>query len=199
MRRNDERRTALADAAIDVLAAEGARGLTFRAVDARAGVPAGTASNYFANRDALLAAAGTRVFTRLAPDPDAVERALAAPRDQALVARFLREIVDRATADRAGHLALLELRLESTRKPELGASFTATMSAALRENIAFHLDAGLPGDRAAVELLYAAMTGLIVEHLTLPEFFPRETVDRLVDLLVDRVARVPGRGRGLSG
>ncbi|MEE2048187.1 TetR/AcrR family transcriptional regulator, partial [Nocardiopsis tropica] len=41
MRQNPERRRALLDAAIDVLAEEGARGLTFRAVDARAEVPTG--------------------------------------------------------------------------------------------------------------------------------------------------------------
>lgn len=61
VRRNDERRAALLDAAIEVLAREGARGLTFRAVDAEAGVPAGTASNYFANRDDLLTRVGPRV------------------------------------------------------------------------------------------------------------------------------------------
>ncbi len=43
--RNPERRRALVDAAIEVLADEGARGLTFRAVDARATVPAGPAAN----------------------------------------------------------------------------------------------------------------------------------------------------------
>lgn len=54
MRQNLARRAALVDAAIEVLAREGARGLTFRAVDAEARVPNGTASNYFANRDDLL-------------------------------------------------------------------------------------------------------------------------------------------------
>ena len=56
MVRNDERRSALADAGIRVLADEGARGLTHRAVDAAAGTPRGTASNYFPSRDELIAA-----------------------------------------------------------------------------------------------------------------------------------------------
>jgi DNA-binding transcriptional regulator YbjK len=42
------RRAALVEAAIEVLARDGARGLT------EAGVPGGTASNYFASRDELL-------------------------------------------------------------------------------------------------------------------------------------------------
>ncbi|RLK55353.1 TetR/AcrR family transcriptional regulator [Actinokineospora cianjurensis] len=184
---NPARRIALADAAIDVLAEEGARGLTFRAVDAKAGVPAGTTSNYFASRDALLAAAGAHVFVRLAPDPAEVEARMRLPRDRELVARFMRDILDRAVADGAGHLALLELRLESTRKPELAALFTDTMTRGLCDNIAFHLGAGLPGDRTTVELLHVVMTGLIVEHLTLPGFLGREAVAALIDALVDKV------------
>lgn len=48
------RRTLLADAALDVLADEGMRGLTHRAVDRRAAMPPGTTSAYFRTRAALL-------------------------------------------------------------------------------------------------------------------------------------------------
>ncbi|GAB3525664.1 hypothetical protein GCM10027575_61020 [Phytohabitans suffuscus] len=41
------------DAAITVLATQGVRGVTHRAVDAEAGVPQGTTSNHFRTRDAL--------------------------------------------------------------------------------------------------------------------------------------------------
>ena len=54
---NNERRAQLADAAIELLAASGVHGVTHRAVDRRAGLPAGTASNYFRSREALLVAA----------------------------------------------------------------------------------------------------------------------------------------------
>jgi len=57
----------LLDAAIEVLADDGARGLTFRAVDKKAGVPLGTASNYFANRDDMLTQAGTRFYEVIEP------------------------------------------------------------------------------------------------------------------------------------
>ena len=80
VRRNDERRGALVDAAIEVLAKEGARGLTFRAVDAEAAVPAGTASNYFTNRDHLLTQAGVRVYERLQPDEATIARQRASTR-----------------------------------------------------------------------------------------------------------------------
>ena len=55
------RRDLLCDCAISVLAAEGGRGLTHRAVDRAAGVPEGTTKNYFPSRDALLGAAADRM------------------------------------------------------------------------------------------------------------------------------------------
>src|SRR5271167_4402330 len=59
--RNTRRRNALADAALEVLGTAGIHKLSHRSVDERAGLPAGTAANYFPRRDDLLAAAATRV------------------------------------------------------------------------------------------------------------------------------------------
>ncbi|SDW48480.1 transcriptional regulator, TetR family [Arthrobacter sp. cf158] len=56
-----DRRTHLADAAIAVVATQGLKGLTHRAVDAQAGVAVGTTSNYFRSRAALVSAAVDRV------------------------------------------------------------------------------------------------------------------------------------------
>ena len=56
-----DRRALLADAAIDLLAEEGMRALTHRAVDARAGLPLGTTSAYFRTRQALLTAVVKRL------------------------------------------------------------------------------------------------------------------------------------------
>ena len=53
---NPERRTQILDAAIDILCDDGVGGLTHRQVDSRAGMPAGTTSNYFRTRQALLEA-----------------------------------------------------------------------------------------------------------------------------------------------
>ncbi|GAB2951679.1 hypothetical protein GCM10027203_64490 [Nonomuraea fastidiosa] len=74
VRKNPERRRALIDAAVEVLAREGARGLTFRAVDAGAGVPVGTASNYFSSRDDLFTQVGGRIYERLLPDEATIAR-----------------------------------------------------------------------------------------------------------------------------
>jgi AcrR family transcriptional regulator len=187
MRQNPERRAALIDAAIEVLAREGARGLTFRAVDAQAAVPTGTASNYFASRDDLMTQIGGRIYERLQPDAATIARSLQGPRDRQRVAELMHELVDRVSAFRSGHLALLELRLEATRRPGLREVLTRTIRADVEANVAYHLDSGLPGDATSVVTLYLAMNWLIVERLTLPEVFPEGEIDALVTTVVERV------------
>jgi DNA-binding transcriptional regulator YbjK len=56
-----DRFAVLTDAAIDVLADLGMRGLTHRAVDGRAGLPLGTTSAYFRTRKALIEAVVRRI------------------------------------------------------------------------------------------------------------------------------------------
>jgi AcrR family transcriptional regulator len=60
-RDGDERRRELCDAAIQVLAAHGSRGLTHGQVDRCAQVPDGTTSYYYRTRAALLRGVGKRV------------------------------------------------------------------------------------------------------------------------------------------
>ncbi|MEV6975248.1 TetR family transcriptional regulator [Kitasatospora sp. NPDC093806] len=187
MAQNPARRAALTDAAIDVLADQGARGLTFRAVDVRAGVPTGTASNYFANRDDLFDQTARHIHHRLTPDPAVLAELLRAPRDRALVTALVHDLMRRIATDRAGYLAMLELRLEATRRPELRAQLTITVREELEANIAYHLGEGLPGDRETVVVLYLAMTGLILEHLTLPEVLGADAVAGLIDTVVGRI------------
>ncbi|MBT2209927.1 TetR/AcrR family transcriptional regulator [Actinomadura sp. NEAU-AAG7] len=186
MRKNVERRAALVDAAIEVLARDGARGLTFRAVDAEAGVPVGTASNYFAKRDDLFTQAGGRIYERLQPDAATLGGMLEGPRDLARVTALLTETVDRISAFRTGYLALLELRLEATRRPGLRAVLTERVREDVEANVARHLESGMPGDATTVRLLYLTLNWLIVENLTLPEVFTEEDVRRLVADAVER-------------
>ncbi|MFI9826244.1 TetR/AcrR family transcriptional regulator [Streptomyces sp. NPDC051913] len=190
---NPERRAALVDAGVTVLAREGARGLTFRAVDAEAGVPVGTASNYFTGRDELLRQIDARLHVRLAPDPEVLAGLLARPKDRALVTAFMHDLMSRATADRTGYLALLEMRLEATRRPDLRQSYTRSVRADLEQGMEFHRAAGLPGGDETVTVLYLAMLGLLLEHLTLPGVLegvlpgvgvPEGLVERIVETVV---------------
>ncbi|MFF4353330.1 TetR/AcrR family transcriptional regulator [Streptomyces sp. NPDC001530] len=193
MARNPERRAALVDAAVGVLAREGARGLTFRAVDAEAAVPVGTASNYFSDRDDLLTQVDAHLHHRLAPDPAKLAKLLEGPKNRSLVLEFMRDLLARATRDRTGYLALFEMRLEATRRPALRASYTKSVRGDLEQGMEFHRDAGLPGGDETVTVLYLAVLGLLLEHLTLPGVLdgvlpgvavPDELLERIVTTIV---------------
>ncbi|WP_441953115.1 TetR/AcrR family transcriptional regulator [Nocardia sp. 2TAF39] len=187
MRTNPERRQALVDAAIEVLARDGARGLTFRAVDKEAAVPAGTASNYFASRDDLLTQAGGRFYERLQPSAATMAKLTEGPKSRANITELMKETAGRIEAFRTGYLALLELRLEATRRPELRAVLTERVRKDIEFNVRNHLEAGLPGDEKSVLLLYLALNWLIVDRLTLPEVFTEEQGQDLIEAAVERV------------
>lgn len=180
MVRNPQRRTALLDAAVEVLAAQGARGLTFRAVDAEAKVPIGTASNYFTGRDDLLRQAAEYVFVRLSPAPE--DYTPPAGEGLELLTAQMREVAEAARADRAGYLAMFELRLEAARRPQLREYFTERYRANLDGIIAGYATYMDPNDRLTPVLLYLAMGGLVLEDLTLPGLLADEgdLVARLV-------------------
>ncbi|MFB6581015.1 TetR/AcrR family transcriptional regulator [Streptomyces sp. NPDC056402] len=180
MRQNPQRRAALLDAAIEVLAREGSRGLTLRAVDAEAGVPIGTASNYFANRSQLLVQILHRTRERLVPDPADLE----GPLDTEVL---LTRLLERMRGERSVHIAMLELRLEGTRRPELQAELASFQGLELEANIRWHLDAALPGDRQGVVLMYLAMLGLIVDDLTAPAMLEAHPAHGLIRTMVERL------------
>jgi DNA-binding transcriptional regulator YbjK len=187
MRQNPARRGVLLDAAIEVLAREGSRGLTLRAVDNEAAVPIGTASNYFSNRDELLTQAGARVYERLLPDDDTLKEQMSGIHDHAKLIELMRETLGRVSAFGTGFLALLELRLEATRRPELRAVLTERVRADMDANVSRHQEAGLPGDATSVQLLQLALSWLILEQLTLPGILTDEERDRLVTEAVTRL------------
>jgi hypothetical protein len=92
---------------------------------------------------------------------------------------------------RTGYLALLELRLEATRRPRLRAVLTEQVRADLAANVAHHEESALPGDATAVKLLYLALNWLIVEQLTLPDVLSDAERERLVTAAVERLTTSP--------
>jgi len=185
MARNEERRAALADAGIRVLAQQGARGLTHRAVDAEAGAPRGTASNYFPTRDGLVSALVDRIGRRLTPDPTAAP-AQPGPADRALLAAYLRDVVRRLRADPHVALALFELRLEAARRADVAAALGAWRQRAFEDDLAFHRAAGLPGGPTELALFHYAIDGLMLDALTVP-LVTGMTTDAAIGELVDRI------------
>ncbi|MFI9331427.1 TetR/AcrR family transcriptional regulator [Kitasatospora sp. NPDC052868] len=119
---NQNRRNLLGDAAIEVLADAGGRGLTHRAVDAAAGVPPGTAKNYFPTRDAVLRAVAERCVEQYRSMTVQVAGSEAGPIDrEGLVAMFCGLLANLAGPGRPRMLAYLELQCEAARKPWLSA------------------------------------------------------------------------------
>jgi DNA-binding transcriptional regulator YbjK len=114
---NTERRAALADAAIGVLAESGIRGLTHRAVDSAAAEPDGTTSRYFRTREAMLKGVVDRVKElRMKMLDELVTDGL----DRAdLVEAFVVAVHNALTRDRPKQLAMMALLLESSHRPVL--------------------------------------------------------------------------------
>jgi DNA-binding transcriptional regulator YbjK len=118
-----ERISLLADAAIEVVAAHGMRGLTHRAVDARAGVPQGSTSAYFRTRKALVEGLVQRLsdlddaeITAARLDHAAVHE----PVDVDRLAEGVAALLDHwLTVGRSRSLARFACLLEATHHPEL--------------------------------------------------------------------------------
>ncbi|MEV6284109.1 TetR family transcriptional regulator [Kribbella sp. NPDC051770] len=170
--RGDDRRAAIADAAIHLVATRGLRGLTHRAVDTEAGLPPGSTSYYLRTRDALLTACVSRMLERdLAAQPPGGQLPLV---QSAQVEALLTQMMLGLVRDRAeDQLARYELSLEASRRPEL-------------------LDAITQGGRVLREHLAGILGGLGIRE---PEQAAWPCAAMLDGLLWDRVA---GAGRTLA-
>ena len=188
MAKNHSRRRMIADAGLTVLAREGSRGLTHRAVDNAAQVPTGTTSNYFRSRDALIEGLVERIGERLAPTPEDLQRRAADAPGPALFADYIRDIVRRLTADPDVTVALFELRLEGARRPEVAAVLGAWQRAGFDGDVAFNTAAGLPGGRREIALFHYAIDGLLLDRLTTP-IDPETSTDDVIDDLVAGLIR----------
>jgi DNA-binding transcriptional regulator YbjK len=198
--RNARRRAALADAAIEVLGTAGIHKLSHRAVDERAGLPAGTAANYFPRRDDLLAAAAERVAELHVAEMTAADRAAA---DRAAtgedggaaggtsagldtLARLIgASLYEAATRNRTRYLAAYELALESTRQPALAGAMARLGAGALSVTLAEHRALGLSTTPEQVQALIALYNGTLLTLVVAPpEAVTREGTLALARALV---------------
>ena len=163
-----DRRTAILDGALAVLAEQGMRGLTHRAVDAAAGLPPGSTSYYFRSRAALVAGCVQRLVERdLAEDVAAVDAAvLSAGQDlPTVLAEVLTAVgVRMATTERQRTLARYELSLAAVRDPALRAELVTGGDMIRRRGAALLARAGVVGPDAAEELA-ALLDGLVYTAL----------------------------------
>lgn len=154
----DERRAAIADAAIHLVATKGLRGLTHRAVDAEAGLPPGSTSYYLRTRDALLTASVDRMVQR-----DLAGGQLPAAAD--LPDLLVMLVIGTASRRPDDLLARYELSLEAVRRPGLRAALVES-GTRLREMLAGALaEFGVPDAAAAAWPVAAMLDGLMYDRV----------------------------------
>ena len=189
------RRLRFAQAAVDVIATSGLRGLTHRAVDAQAGLPQGSCSAYLRTRGALLAAAAQHVGGVLAADVEATrERIGERVDDPAVVGREVVALAVSLVQRPALLVARAELALEAARQPELGAVLARWRESLLL--IAEQCVRERPGvdRRMRALIVVAAIEGLTVDALALPSARVVEQVETTVGTLVAALAAYDGDG-----
>jgi DNA-binding transcriptional regulator YbjK len=179
------RRRQLLDAGVAVLAAEGLRGLTHRAVDRAAGLPEGSCSAYLRTRSALQRALAEDVSGRLVADVDALaERLRSDPGCDGVSAAL--DLLLRWLDGPDLLLARLELTLAARRDPEL-AGVLSDHRARLVDVVA-DVTAGAPGtdrarDHGRAEALVAAYDGLLIAALAKPATERSPFLRQALDLL----------------
>ncbi|MEU6719381.1 TetR family transcriptional regulator C-terminal domain-containing protein [Nonomuraea sp. NPDC046802] len=149
-------------AALEVVAAHGLRGLTHRAVDECAGLPAGSTSYYFRTRIALLMALVDHVAAADLGEPPPTPARLSPDALSRLIAERLYELL---TDGRTRLLARYELSLEAVRRPELRERLEA--SGAIFRNLLAELlrSAGSPDPERHARQLVAWCDGMLYDTL----------------------------------
>jgi len=188
------RREELLDSAITVLGERGIHALTHRAVDATAGLAAGSTSNHFRTRDALLNAVVERFATRERAAWEDLARRMYPTTPQEL-AQVLVVAAKEATGTlRTLTLARYAILVEAAIHPSLRARLSTTgagVNAWFRQWLRV---AGSTDPERDGPIIMNHYTGLVLHDLAIPDpaFDPTEQITALVTTVIrPRPAEVP--------
>lgn len=163
------RRTALVEAAVAVLAEQGVRGLTHRAVDAAAGLASGSTSNAFRSRQALVEAVLEHILeterAQLGGVPPGYD-VDAAVASTVQMARFL------LGPGRPFTLARHALFAEAARRPAMRAAVTRATEDVVELVAARLNEAGVREATVRARLLLVVLDGVLLDHLVRPDSAP---------------------------
>lgn len=173
------RKEKAADAAIEVIADGGMRELTHRAVDARAGLPAGSTSSCYRSRSALLRGVLDRLVEQqedmLARWPVTGWRN-DTPAERERVVDMLTDLLTYWLGEgRAHSRARLEMYLDAVRRPELRPYLEAASTRFLDRTRAGLIDGGLTDVDASARLILAQLDGILFDALARPFFGPADS------------------------
>ncbi|MGX7730300.1 TetR/AcrR family transcriptional regulator [Rhodococcus sp. 2H158] len=180
-----DKRAAVLDAAIDLLGREGLRGLTHRGADAAAGVPAGSTSNYFRTRRALLEGVLDRLVERDRADV-AVLGGGNLPRTEEELVEMLAGYVMFATGpDAVRTRARFALFVEATASPSLRRSVQRRRDELRGMGLAVLAALGSSDPVAGARVLTDHLDGMILHRLTSDDadLDPRDDLRRMVRAL----------------
>lgn len=180
------RRERLLDAAIQLVGVQGLTALTHRAVDATAGVPTGTTSNYWRTRQALLDALVDRVVDRERDRWEQLTRATM-PSTASELAGTLAVLARVATGpDRALVLTRYALLIEAAQHEDVRPRLAG---GGQRVNARFRTWMRLVGSADPDHDMHVVLnywTGLVLHQLALPD--PRfDPTDHLTGLLTSLI------------
>jgi DNA-binding transcriptional regulator YbjK len=192
------RRSDILDGALAVLAEQGMRGLTHRAVDTAAGLSAGSTSYYFRTRDALVTGCVERLLELdLADDVPAAETAVLTGGDDlpGALAEVLTVIgVRMATVERVRTLARYELGLAAVRDPVLRAALVRGGDTIRERGAGLLAHAGATHPAAAAAEVAAVLDGLVYTSLVRGPAEPEALAAWLRPALGRAIRALPGVG-----
>jgi TetR/AcrR family transcriptional regulator, regulator of biofilm formation and stress response len=192
--RGEARRDAILRAALAIIGERGPDAVTHRAVAERAGLPLSATTYWFASKDELLQQA---LLLAAREEVERIERVVLdlAPRalDVLEWARAVSAVLaEDLQSDPARHVAFIELALEGTRRPWLGAEVARWHAAQLRLAELGLRAAGAPDPPGDAPLVVAAITGFMLGQLVNPaegfeERVFRPALERLFTRLTEGV------------
>ncbi len=180
------RRDDLLDAAIFVLGERGIHALTHRAVDAAAGLPAGSASNHFRTRDALLNAVVQRFAARERASWEDIAARLCPGTPQELAQALTVFAQASAGPQRTLTLARYAILVEAGIHPSLRAQLTATGARVNAWFMNWLRIAGSIDPARDAPIVMNHWTGLVLHQLANPDpsFDPSTQIAALVTAVV---------------
>ena len=173
------------DAADELLGAEGVRALSHARIDARAGLPAGSTSNWFRTRRALLAGIVDWMAERERADFDPSGLPVT-PDAQGLIDGLYAMVEVQTGRFAARTRARYALFLELASDPELGAPLREQRQEFERWTEQLVTAAGIPDPIPAARALMALSDGLMLHRLTVdPELDMRPAIERTIRALAE--------------
>ena len=176
------RRDDLLDAAICVLGEHGIHALTHRAVDAAAGLPAGSASNHFRTRDALLNAVVERFAARERANWEDIAARVCPTTPAELAGALTAFVRDGTGPNRALTLARYAILVEAAIRPSLREQLAITGARVNAWFMNWLRIAGSADPEHDAPIVMNHLTGLALHQLAYPDpdFDPSAQITALV-------------------